>query len=77
MAANAGQPFNQEGCVMTLEELSNNLTYWFSDGLDKLIEGTFLQLTIGQAVFTVFFVTVCVPYMGFILWQAFKDLFMD
>ena len=62
MAANAGQPFNQEGCVMTLEELSNNLTYWFSDGLDKLIEGTILQLIIGQSVYSIFCYCPCAVY---------------
>ena len=62
---------------MTLEELSNNIFYWFEGGLNTLLDGSIMQLTIGQALFTVFFITVSVPYMGFILWQSFKDLFMD
>ena len=73
MAANAGQPFNQKGSVMTLEELSNNLTYWFSDGLGKLIEGMFMQLTIGQAAFTVFVVALLVDLAV----RTIKDLFFD
>ena len=47
---------------MTLEELSNNLIHWFGDGSSKLEQGLFMQLTIGQAAFTVFVVALLVSY---------------
>ena len=72
MAANADQPFDQERCLMTLEELVakvkatgtdivNSIDLWVIDaelwmdsGLDNLISGNIMQLTLGQLVFTVF-----------------------
>ena len=47
---------------MTLEELSNNIFYWFEGGLNTLLDGSIMQLTIGQAAFTVFVVALLVSY---------------
>lgn len=58
---------------MTLEELSNNIFYWFEGGLNTLIDGSIMQLTIGQAAFTVFVVVLLVSYVVAVI----KDLFMD
>ena len=77
MAANAGQPFNQEGCVMTLEELFSKIPRpnfsglyrsvidWFIDGMTHLYAGEFMQLTLGQAAFTL--------YMLWCVWVRYKD----
>ena len=58
---------------MTLEELFYDLGLvvdaagdWFNDGLGKLDQGLFMQLTIGQAAFTV----AVVAFLGLWLWNS-------
>ena len=58
---------------MTLEELSNNIFYWFEGGLNTLLDGSIMQLTIGQAAFTVFVVAFLVDLAV----RTIKDLFFD
>ena len=75
MATNAGQPLNQAGCVMTLEELFSKIPRpnfsgerimdWFVDGMNHLSAGEFMQLTLGQAIFTL--------YMLWCVWETYKD----
>lgn len=61
---------------MTLAELFYNIGLgfdavedWFGDGSSKLDQGLFMQLTIGQGVFTVLVVTIFV----FCVVAAIKD----
>ena len=58
---------------MTLEELFYNIGLgfdavgdWFGDGSSKLDQGLFMQLTIGQAAFTV----AVVAFLGLWLWNS-------
>jgi hypothetical protein len=60
VATDADQPFNLEGCVMTLQEVVDALKAWvvdvqawFADGYDHLNYFEIMELTVGQALFTV------------------------
>lgn len=62
---------------MTLEELFYNIGLgfdavgdWLGDGSSKLEQGLFMQLTIGQAAFTV----VVVTFLGLWLWDISNNL---
>ena len=55
---------------MTVGELFRNIGSWFNDGMEELVTFDFLNLTIGQGVFSIF-------YFGFIIWvvkTAFNEL---
>jgi hypothetical protein len=52
VAANAGQPLNQEGCLMTLQEIVDaskalmiGFKSWFADGANHLENFEIMQLT--------------------------------
>ena len=60
MVTNAGQPLNQEDCVMKLQEVVDALNVnvvdvqaWFADGYQHLTNAERRQPTVDQALFTV------------------------
>lgn len=44
-----------EELILKVGELSESVVMWFSSGFQTLLNGDWLQLTIGQTVFTTFF----------------------
>ena len=51
---------------MTVGELFRNIGSWFNDGMEKLVTFDFLNLTVGQGIFTIF-------YFGFFTWIVFSS----
>ncbi len=50
---------------MTVGELFRNIGSWFNDGMEKLVTFDFLNLTVGQGIFTIF-------YFGIFTWIVFS-----